>query len=101
MRKWTLQEDDKDMIVMWHKFVYIKGGEKFEKHSSMVVMGEDRTHTAMAKTVGLPVGITAKKILNGTINEPGVHIPIKKSIYDPILKELEDYGICFAEKDIT
>jgi len=101
VRKWTLQEDDKDMIVMWHKFVYIKGGEKFEKHSSMVVMGEDRTHTAMAKTVGLPVGITAKKILNGTINEPGVHIPIKKSIYDPILKELEDYGICFAEKDIT
>ena len=101
VRKWTLQEDDKDMIVMWHKFVYTNGGKKYEKHSSMVVIGEDQTHTAMAKTVGLPVGITAKKILNGTIDEPGVHIPIKQSIYEPILKELEDYGICFTEKDVT
>jgi saccharopine dehydrogenase-like NADP-dependent oxidoreductase len=65
------------------------------------VKGDDQTNTAMAKTVGLPVGITAKMILNGTIDEPGVHIPIKKSIYDPILKELKDYGIRFTEKDIT
>jgi hypothetical protein len=49
----------------------------------------------------LPVGITAKMILNGTIKEPGVHIPIKKTIYKPILNELEDYGICFREKNIT
>ena len=101
MRKWSLADDDKDMIVMWHKFIYIKEGKVFEKHSSMVVKGDDQANTAMAKTVGLPVGITAKKILNGTINEPGVHIPIKKSIYNPILKELEEYGIRFTEKDIT
>jgi len=101
IRKWTLADNDKDMIVMWHKFNYTKGGKEFEKHSSMVVKGDDQTHTAMAKTVGLPVGITAKMILNGTIVEPGVHIPIKKSIYDPILTELEDYGIRFTEKIIT
>jgi saccharopine dehydrogenase-like NADP-dependent oxidoreductase len=101
MRKWELAEGDKDMIVMWHKFIYTKDGKRFEKHSSMVVKGDDQIHTAMAKTVGLPVGITAKMILNGTIKEPGVHIPIKKSIYKPILNELEDYGICFREKNIT
>ena len=67
----------------------------------MGVKGDDQTYTAMAKTVGLPVGITAKMILNGTIIEPGVHIPIKKSIYNPILRELEEYGIRFIEKDIT
>ena len=99
-KKWSLDEDDKDMIVMWHKFVFEKDGVFHEKHSSMIVMGEDQTHTAMAKTVGLPVGITAKMILNGKITEPGVHIPIKKSIYTPILKELEQYGIKFKEKDI-
>jgi saccharopine dehydrogenase-like NADP-dependent oxidoreductase len=101
MRKWELAESDKDMIVMWHKFIYTKDGKKYEKHSSMVVKGDDQIHTAMAKTVGLPVGITAKMILNGTIKEPGVHIPIKKTIYKPILNELEDYGICFTEKNIT
>lgn len=99
-RKWTLGKDDKDMIVMWHKFIYELNGEIHEKHSSMVVKGDDQTHTAMAKTVGLPVGITAKMILNGNIKEPGVHIPIKKSIYTPILKELEEYGIAFKEKQI-
>ena len=100
MRKWELAENDKDMIVMWHKFTYTKDGKKYEKHSSMVVKGDDQIHTAMAKTVGFPVGITAKMILNGTIKEPGVHIPIKKTIYKPILNELEDYGICFTEKNI-
>lgn len=100
-RKWSLSEDDKDMIVMWHKFVYKKEGHTYEKHSSMVVKGDDDTHTAMAKTVGLPVGIATKMILNGKISEPGVHIPIKKSIYLPILEELEEYGIIFHEREIT
>ena len=79
-RKWSLTNDDKDMIVMWHKFVYQKGNSLHEKHSSMVVKGDDETHTAMAKTVGLPVGITSKMILNGKITEAGVHVPINKSI---------------------
>ncbi len=98
-RKWSLEPEDKDMIVMWHKFVYKKAGVRKEKYSSMVVRGEDQTHTAMAKTVGLPVGITAKMILNGKINEAGVHIPLKKSMYSPILEELEDYGIVFTETE--
>lgn len=100
-RKWSLEKEDKDMIVMWHKFVYELNGTSHELHSSMVVKGEDQTHTAMAKTVGLPVGISAKMILNGTINEPGVHIPIKKEMYTPILAELEEYGIRFKESEVT
>lgn len=97
-RKWTLSEDDKDMIVMWHRFVYsIKGSQK-ELHSSMVVKGDNQVNTAMAKTVGLPVGITAKLILQGKISEAGIHIPIKKNIYEPLLAELEEFGIRFQEK---
>ncbi|MEQ8624777.1 MAG: saccharopine dehydrogenase NADP-binding domain-containing protein [Vicingaceae bacterium] len=97
-RKWTLDPEDKDMIVMWHKFIYTLNGELVEKHASMVVKGDDQQHTAMAKTVGLPLGIATKMLLTGKIKEPGVHIPIKKSIYLPILKELEEYGINFHEK---
>jgi saccharopine dehydrogenase (NADP+, L-glutamate forming) len=52
----------------------------------------------MAKTVGLPLGIAAKLILNGTINLKGLHIPTKKEIYEPVLKELEDLGIKFQEE---
>lgn len=98
--KWTLQPDDKDMIVMLHKFGYELNGHKEQIESSMGIIGEDQTYTAMAKTVGLPVAIAALKILKGEINTPGVQLPIKKEIYTPILKELEEYGIVFKEKKV-
>jgi len=97
MDSWYLQEDDKDMIVMQHKFGYEYMGERRQIESSMVIIGEDQTYTAMAKTVGLPVAIAALLILNKKITTPGVQIPISKEVYEPILKELEDHGIKFNE----
>ena len=97
--KWTLAEDDKDMIVMYHKFGYELNGEKKQIDSTMVLIGEDQTTTAMAKTVGLPVAIATLAILNKKITTPGVQIPITKEVYTPILEELETYGIVFKEKE--
>lgn len=96
-KKWSLEQDDKDMIVMWHKFGYKINGENKEIHSSMSYIGKDQTYTAMSDTVGLPVGICAKMILNGTIKLKGVQLPIHKEIYEPILEELETFGIKFNE----
>jgi saccharopine dehydrogenase-like NADP-dependent oxidoreductase len=98
--KWRLESHDKDMIVMWHKIVYHLNGKYHEINSHMVTIGEDQTHTAMSKTVGLPIAICAKMILNGKITLKGVHLPIIKEIYDPILTELEDYGIKFTERKL-
>lgn len=100
-QKLSLSTGDKDMIVMWHRFLYKQDNQFKEIHSSMVVKGDDQTYTAMAKTVGLPVAIATKMILNGVISTPGVHIPISKEIYEPILNELENYGIHFQEKEVT
>ncbi|MCH2034486.1 MAG: saccharopine dehydrogenase NADP-binding domain-containing protein [Tenacibaculum sp.] len=100
MDSWTLQEDDKDMIVMHHKFGYKDQKGKHQIESSMIIKGDDQTYTAMAKTVGLPVAMATLKILNGEITTPGVQLPINKEVYKPILKELEDYGINFVEKDV-
>lgn len=97
--KWTLQPEDKDMIVMYHKFGYETNGEKKQIDSTMVCIGDDQTYTAMAKTVGLPVAIAAIKILNGEIKTPGVQLPIAKEVYIPILKELEEYGVLFNETE--
>ena len=99
-RKWTLEEGDHDMVVMWHKFVYKLNGETKERHSSMVLKGDDR-FTAMAKSVGLPVGIASKLLLNGSIQEKGIHVPITKKMYTPILEELRNDGIVFVEKEIS
>ncbi len=97
MDKWMLEPEDKDMIVMYHKFGYELNGKKHQIDSNMVIKGDDQTFTAMAKTVGLPVAIATLKILNGEITTPGVQLPITKEVYEPILKEMESYGIIFKE----
>ena len=99
MEKWMLDKEDKDMIVMYHKFGYELQGERKQIDSTMVHIGDDQAHTAMAKTVGLPVAIACLSILNGKIKTPGVQIPITKEIYTPILKELASHGISFNETE--
>jgi saccharopine dehydrogenase-like NADP-dependent oxidoreductase len=99
-QKWAMQQNDKDMVVMYHKFGYELNGEKKMLESSMVTIGEDALNTAMARTVGIPVAIATKLIANGEINTPGVHLPISKEIYEPMLKELEEHDIRFVEKEI-
>ena len=94
---WTLQPNDKDMIVMYHKFGYEHNGVEHQIDSKMVCIGDDQTYTAMAKTVGLPVAMAALQILNGNIKTPGVQLPIRKEVYEPILKELEEFGVVFKE----
>lgn len=98
---WTLQPKDKDMIVMYHKFGYELNGKKEQIDSKMVCIGEDQTFTAMAKTVGLPLAMVTLLILNGKITTPGVQLPIRKEVYEPILKELEEYGVVFKEQIVS
>lgn len=100
MDSWTLSKDDKDMLVMYHKFGYTLNGKKHQIDATMVTLGEDQTYTAMAKTVGLPVAIATMAILNGKIKTPGVQIPITKEVYTPILEELKTYGINFTENEV-
>jgi saccharopine dehydrogenase-like NADP-dependent oxidoreductase len=95
--KWALNPNDKDMIVMQHHFVYDEAGKEKNLYSSLVVKGDDMIYTAMAKTVGLPLAIAAKLMLQGKINMTGVVVPVMKEIYEPVLKELEKSGVTFTD----
>jgi len=95
--KLAMQPLDKDMIVMLHEITYQMNGETKKICSSLMVKGENSIRTAMAKTVGLPLGIAAKLILNGTITIEGLQIPTSKQIYEPVLAELKLHGISFTE----
>jgi saccharopine dehydrogenase-like NADP-dependent oxidoreductase len=97
--KWKLMPGDKDMIVMQHQFEYLIGDKKRRLISSLVVKGNDEFNTAMAMTVGLPIGIAAKLTLNGVITLRGVRIPVDSEIYEPVLKELQEYGIRFENEE--
>ncbi len=89
--------DDKDMIIMQHDFEYKLEEKYYRILSSMVVEGKDNVSTAMAITVGLPLAIGCKLILEKKITTTGVQIPTIPSIYEPILAELAEYGIVFKE----
>jgi saccharopine dehydrogenase-like NADP-dependent oxidoreductase len=95
--KLALQFEDKDLIVMLHEIDYSINDKISTVHSLLTITGENNLHTAMAKAVGLPLGIAAKLILEGKIKETGLHIPIIPSIYEPVLNELRQQGIEFTE----
>lgn len=97
-KKLALRPYDKDMIVMLHEIGYEQEGKNNTIRSCLVVKGENHLRTAMARTVGLPLGIAARLILNGKIKMTGLHIPTSREIYEPVLTELESYGVKFREE---
>lgn len=94
----AMKPADKDMVIMLHEIEFSISEENKQTRSYLIVKGHDKTHTAMAKTVGLPLGIAATLILENKIKVTGLHIPVIPEIYEPILKELELNGVQFNEK---
>lgn len=99
-KKWQMKPEDLDQIVMWHQFIYNKNGLEHEIQSTLVDEGKPGEPTAMARTVGLPLGIATKLLLDNKINLRGVQIPVEKQFYEPILRELSDKGIKMKEYQI-
>ena len=97
--KWSLSTADKDMIIMWHRVSYYLNKIEKELISYMAYIGKDSSVTAMSDTVGLPLGIATKMLLNGSIKTRGVVLPLEKQIYNPVLKELKKLGIDFVEHE--
>lgn len=99
LEKWQLQPEDKDMIIMRHEFEYELDGKHKELTSTLVLKGNNSMDTAMAKLVGLPMGIFVKLVLQGMIKSKGVQIPVMKEVYDPVLEELKEFGVVFVEEE--
>ena len=98
-KRWQLKQGDKDLIVMWHRFRFLKDGVQKEIQAHLIATGENETNTAMAKTVGLPLAIATKLLLDGKIKARGVVMPVLKEIYDPVLKELQEFNIRLVERE--
>jgi saccharopine dehydrogenase-like NADP-dependent oxidoreductase len=99
--KWKFMNDDSDMTILQTSIDYTLNSQKKRLTSSLIVNGYESNFTAMSRTVGLPLGIAAKLILQDKIKERGVIIPIHKDIYEPALKELKELGIAFKEEENT
>lgn len=99
--KWQLKPKDKDLVVMHHEFEYEINREKKLLTSTLVMKGENDVETAMSKSVGLPLGIFVKLVMQGQITASGVHIPVTKEVYEPVLQELEEYDIVFRNREVN
>lgn len=95
-KKLLLKPDDHDMVVMMHEITYRLDGQLQTDTATLVLEGRDAVHTAMARTVGLPLGIAAMLLLEGTLKLRGLHIPTLPEIYEPVLARLEREGIAFT-----
>ncbi len=100
MKQWKLNRGDKDLIIMCHRFTYSSERKIKEIQSSLIVKGDNAINTAMSKTVGLPLGIVAKLLMQQKIKQRGVIIPIQAEIYEPVLAELKTLGIELEEKEV-
>lgn len=99
LEKWALQPNDKDMVIMQHVFEYEQQRKRRKMTSTLVMKGTNSEETAMSRLVGLPLGIFVKLLMMGKISTTGVNIPTMPEVYEPVMAELEDYGVKFMEED--
>lgn len=97
MKKWQLKKGELDMVVMLHRVGYTLGSDRVIRQDSMTMTGTEE-ETAMATTVGLPLGIAARLLMDGKIRTRGVAIPLAKEFYEPILRELASCGVVFTPR---
>lgn len=97
-RKWKLQPQDRDLIVMQHLFEYTLDGKNMQLSCELHIEGENNVKTAMGKTVGIPLAISLKNLLLGNCTQKGLLLPVTPELYAPVLLELEnDFNIRFDE----
>jgi saccharopine dehydrogenase-like NADP-dependent oxidoreductase len=99
LKKWEFKENDKDMVVMYHELDYELNQTKYRITSTLEVEGKDHEHTAISGTVGIPLGIGVRLILEGAIKRKGLVLPVFPEIYEPVLKELTQFEINFTETE--
>ena len=99
--KLQMEEDDKDLVIMQHEFIYNLEHQKRKAVSTLIQRGRNMEDTAMSRLVGLPLAIFTKQLLTDNYKGCGVKIPNEKEIYIPVLKELAELGITFREWDVA
>ncbi len=97
LEKWALQPADKDMVIMQHVFEYEINRRKHKLTSTLTMKGNNGMETAMSRLVGLPLGIFVKLLMLGKISTTGVRIPTMPEVYEPVMQELEQFGVAFTE----
>lgn len=90
---------ERDMVILSHEVIAKLPGPMApeEVHTSLLITYGTSNASAMARTVGLPVAIAALNVLDGKVSMRGVQGPGDRSVYEPVLKGLEEIGLGMKE----
>lgn len=101
-RKMQFEKNERDMVLLQHKFeIEHKDGSREKRTSTLVEYGDPKGYSAMAKLVGVPCAVAVQQVLNGTLSDKGILAPMTAKMNAPIMKELkEKYGIELIEKTV-
>lgn len=97
INKMLLSKSEKDMVLLMHCFKYKSADGKLHHIRSTLQEFGNEKNTAVARTVALPAAIAVRMILEKRINLSGAFIPNIPEIYNPIMDELETWGIKMEE----
>jgi len=99
-KKWRMLPHEKDIVIVFNKISYTNPqGIPTERIEYLICKGENKDNSAKAKSIGLPLAIATKLILNGQLKKKGVILPVTPDIYKPIMKELSEHGIQFKAEE--
>lgn len=101
-RLWKIMQyrpGERDMVALKHELtVSFPDGRTEQITSALVKVGEAWGETAMAQTVSYPAAIATRLVLDGAVTATGVHLPTLGELRDPVLDELEEYGIRLVDE---
>lgn len=100
MRKMSYTPLEQDMVIVHAKIVAEFSNRREKRVSTMLVKGQPGGDSAMSRAVSLPAAIASKLILEGKIKAKGVQRPTLPEIYQPVLKEMSDFGYDFIHNTI-
>ncbi len=101
VERMSLRDTDRDMVVMCHR-IRSKNpdGHVTEHRSDLILEGEGGENSAMAQTVGWPLAMAMECFLKGQVQDIGLHRPLSRHWYQPILKGLGALGIFCRETQV-
>lgn len=87
-------EGERDMVLLQHDIeLEMPDKSLVNRRIDLISYGDPKGHSAMARTVGLPVAIATKMVLDGDLKATGVVRPLNREIYKPMLTRLKAEGI--------
>ena len=96
----TFQPGERDMVVIEHRLISEdREGSRRAWVSRFVSLGEPPDDSAMGHAAALPAALAACRVVSGEYSGSGLTLPTHPDLYEPILEQLEKFGLIAEESE--